>query len=179
MRDSRSAANAASANDITSLGDGPLVPLLRPDEDPADPVTLLTWHEALSSALASDVPHDLFAFWLYPASGGAVLLAPEALAADALIVPEPPSVSRGQLALLEELVAGAGYRSTICVTSVHAGTDVGLLMFANLADGAHGPRERAAAQLAADTLGPSLARLARDCAKGGAGPCPILGAFET
>ena len=25
----------------------------------------------------------------------------------------------------------------------------------------------------------SLARLARDCAKGGAGPCPILGAFGT
>jgi MerR family mercuric resistance operon transcriptional regulator len=25
----------------------------------------------------------------------------------------------------------------------------------------------------------SLARLAHDCAKGGAGPCPILGAFET
>ena len=34
------------------LGEGPLVPLLRPDDDPADPVTLVTWHEALSSALA-------------------------------------------------------------------------------------------------------------------------------
>ena len=164
------AANAASPNDMESLGAGPLVPLLRPGEDPADPVTLLTWYEALSSALSADVPHDLFAFWIYPASGGAVLLAPEALAADALIVPEPPSVSREQLALLEELVEGAGYRSTICVTSVHRGTDVGLLMFANLAAGAHGPRERAAAQLAADTLAPSLGSLARRWREGGARP---------
>ena len=165
-----SAANAGPPNEMEPLGDGPLVPLLRPDDDPADPVTLLTWYEALSSALAADVPHDLFAFWLYPASGGAVLLAPEALAADALLVPEPPSVGREQLALLEELVEGAGYRSTICVTSVHRGTDVGLLMFANLAAGAHGPRERAAAQLAADSLAPALGALARRWREGGARP---------
>lgn len=170
MRDPRSPANTASPNDMEPLGGGPLVPLLRPEDDPADPVTLVTWYEALSSALASDVPHDLFAFWLYPASGGAVLLAPEALAADALIVPEPPSVGREQLSLLEELVEGAGYRSTICVTSVHRGTDVGLLMFARLAEGAHGPRERAAAQLAADALAPSLGALARRWREGGARP---------
>ncbi|MGE5927754.1 MAG: GAF domain-containing protein [Gemmatimonadota bacterium] len=170
MRDSPSTANAASPNDMAPLGEGPLVPLLRAGEDPADPLTLVTWYEALSSALAADVPHDLFAFWLYPASGGAVLLAPEALAADALVVPEPPSVSRDQLALLEELVEGAGYRSTICVTSVYRGTDVGLLMFANLAAGAHGPRERAAAQLAADALAPSLGSLARRWREGGVRP---------
>jgi MerR family mercuric resistance operon transcriptional regulator len=43
-------------------------------------------------------------------------------------------------------------------------------------------RERIAAldgQIAAlQAARASLARLARDCAKGGAGPCPILGAFE-
>jgi hypothetical protein len=161
MPASPSPARNRSPRGHAPLGEGPLVPLLRPDDDPADPVTLVTWHEALSSALAQDVPHDLFAFWLYPASGGSVLLAPEALAADRLIVPEPPAVSREQLALLEELVAGAGYRSTSCVTAVHEGNDVGLLMFANLSPGAHGARERAAAQLAADTLAPSLARLAR------------------
>ena len=170
MRAHPPAPNTASPNDMESLGEGPLVPLLRPEDDPADPVTLVTWYEALSSALAADVPHDLFAFWLYPVSGGAVLLAPEALAADALIVPEPPSVSREQLALLEELVAGAGYRSTTCVTSVHDGTDVGLLMFAALAADAHGARERAAAQLAADALAPSLARLARRWREGGVRP---------
>jgi hypothetical protein len=170
MRDPTDRPNSHPQADIRSLGEGPLVPLLRPDEDPADPVTLVTWHEALSSALAADVPHDLFAFWLYPISGGAVLLAPEALAADALVVPEPPAVSGGQLALLEEIVQGAGYRSTTCVTAVHGGADVGLLMFANLGEGAHGARERAAAQLAADTLAPSLASLARRWREGGARP---------
>src|SRR5690606_6987494 len=154
----------------SSLGEGPLVPLLRPADDPADPVTLFTWHEALSSAAAGDIPHDLFAFWLYPASGGVVLLAPEALAADQLLVPEPPVVSRAQLALLEELVAGAGYLSTTCVVSTHGGMDVGLLMFAALAPGVHGPRERAVAQLTADTLGPSLGRLARRWRTGGIRP---------
>jgi GAF domain-containing protein len=170
MRDTAASPDLDPPDDPRSLGEGPLVPLLRADEDPADPVTLVTWHEALSSALASDVPHDLFAFWLYPVSGGAVLLAPEALAADALIVPEPPAVSREQLALLEELVQGAGYRSTTCVTAVYGGAEVGLLMFANLGKGVHGPRERAAAQLAADTLAPSLARLARRWREGGARP---------
>ena len=86
------------------------MPLLRPGDDPADPLTLVTWYQALSSALASDVPHDLLGFWLYPSSGGSVLLGPAELAADRLAVPEPPAVGRGQLALLEEIVQGAGYR---------------------------------------------------------------------
>ena len=142
-------------------GEGPLVPLLRPGDDPADPLTLVTWYQALSSALASDVPHDLLGFWLYPSSGGSVLLGPAELAADRLAVPEPPAVGRGQLALLEEIVQGAGYRSTTAVVATYEGADVGLLLFAALADAAHGPRERSAAQLAADALAPSLARLAR------------------
>jgi hypothetical protein len=65
-------------------GEGPLVPLLRPGDDPADPLTLVTWYQALSSALATDVPHDLLGFWLYPASGGSILLGPAELAADRL-----------------------------------------------------------------------------------------------
>jgi hypothetical protein len=142
-------------------GDGPLVPLLRPGEDPADEVTRATWHEALSVSLASEVPHELFGFWLYPAGGGSVLLGPEALAADQLAVPEPPSIGREQLALLEDIVRDAGYRSTTCVVATDDGLEAGLLMFAALADGAHGPRERAAAQLAADALAPTLGRLAR------------------
>lgn len=146
---------------IQFLGDGPLVPLLRPGEDPADGVTRATWHEALSVSLASEIPHELFGFWLYPAGGGAVLLGPEALAADHLAVPEPPSVGREQLALLEDIVRDAGYRSTTCVVATDEGLDVGLLMFAALAPDVHGPRERAAAQLAADALAPVLGRLAR------------------
>lgn len=161
MRDHDRSGDAPPTGGASPFGEGPLVPLLRPGEDPADPVTLLTWHEALSGALASDVPHQLFGLWLYPTSGGAVLLAPEALAADGLLVPEPPSIGRDQLALVEELVAGAGYRSTTCVVAADAGSEVGLLMFAALDAGSHGPRERAAAQLAADAVAPILAQLAR------------------
>jgi hypothetical protein len=146
---------------IQFLGEGPLVPLLRPGEDPADEVTRATWHEALSVSLVNEIPHDLFGFWLYPAAGGSVLLGPEALAADRLSVPEPPSIGREQLALLEDIVRDAGYRSTTCVVATDAGLDVGLLMFAALAPDAHGPRERAAAQLAADALSATLGRLAR------------------
>lgn len=146
---------------IQFLGEGPLVPLLRPGEDPADEVTRATWHEALSVSLASEIPHDLLGFWLFPAAGGSVLLGPEALAADHLTVPEPPSIGREQLTLLEDIVRDAGYRSTTCVVSTDAGLDVGLLMFAALAPDAHGPRERAAAQLAADALATTLGRLAR------------------
>lgn len=143
------------------IGEGPLVPLLRPGEDPADEVTRATWHEALSVSLASEIPHDLFGFWLYPAGGGSVLLGPEALAADNLAVPEPPSVGREQLALLEDIVRDAGYQSTTCVVATDDGMDAGLLMFAALLPDVHGPRERAAAQLAADALAVTLGRLAR------------------
>jgi uncharacterized protein YigA (DUF484 family) len=146
---------------IQFLGEGPLVPLLRQGEDPADEITRATWHEALSVSLAGEIPHELFGFWLYPAAGGSVLLGPEALAADHLAVPEPPSIGREQLALLEDIVRDAGYRSTTCVVATDAGMDVGLLMFAALAPDVHGPRERAAAQLAADALAATLGRLAR------------------
>ncbi len=137
------------------------MPLLRPGEDPADEVTRATWHEALSVSLASEIPHELFGFWLYPAGGGSVLLGPEALAADQLAIPEPPSVGIEQLTLLEDIVRDAGYRSTTCVVATDAGLDVGLLMFAALAPDVHGPRERAAAQLVADSLAATLGRLAR------------------
>lgn len=142
-------------------GEGPLVPLLRAGEDPAEPVTLSTWHQALSSALAADVPHELFAFWLYPVSGGSVLLGPTELAADRLAIPQPPVISREQVALLEEIVRDAGYRSSTVTVATYEGTDVGLLLFGALGENLHGTRERVSAQLAADALAPSLGRLAR------------------
>ena len=67
----------------------PLVPILRVEEGVADADALATWHQALSNALAPDVPHDLLALWLFPISGDAVLLGPEALAQDELQVPLP------------------------------------------------------------------------------------------
>jgi len=150
----------APATTPGSPGEGPLVPLLGADAE-ADAVTLDTWHQALSSTLAGDIPHDLFGFWLYPPGGSAILLGPPELAADRLAVPEPPAVSREQIALLEEIVRDAGYRSTIVTVASYEGADVGLLLFGALTEGVHGVRERVAAQLAADAVGPSLARLAR------------------
>lgn len=146
------------------------MPLLGAGDDASDSVTLDTWYQALSSALLADIPHDLFGFWLYPAGGGAVLLGPQELAADQLAVPEPPAVSREQIALLEEIVRDAGYRSTIATVASYEGVDVGLLLFGALAEAAHGTRERVAAQLAADALGPSLARLARRWRSDGSAP---------
>jgi hypothetical protein len=146
------------------------VPLLSATADAADAVTLDTWHQALSSALVADIPHDLFGFWLYPAGGEPVLLGPPELAADRLAVPAPPAVSREQIALLEEIVRDAGYRSTIAMVASYEGTDVGLLLFGALAEGVHGVRERVSAQLAADAVGPSLARLARRWRGDGSAP---------
>ena len=144
-----------------NTGEGPLVPLPRPGQDISDPVLLATWHEALSSALSLDIPHDLFAFWLYPAEGGAVLLGPSELAADHLTVPEPPAIGAGQLGLLEEVVRGAGYASTTTAVVRWEGVESGLLLFAALSPGVHSHAERIAALRAADILGPTVSRLAR------------------
>jgi hypothetical protein len=142
-------------------GEGPLVPLPRGSQDITDPILLATWHEALSSALSLSIPHDLFAFWLYPVEGGSVLLGPTELAADRLAVPEPPAVGAGQLALLEEVIRGAGYASTTTALVRADGIEVGLLLFAALTPDVHAHAERIAALRAADILGPTLARLAR------------------
>lgn len=144
-----------------NAGEGPLVPLPRPGQDVTDQILLATWHEALSSALSIDIPHDLFAFWLYPAEGGSVLLGPSELAADHLAVPEPPAIGAGQLGLLEEVIRGAGYASTTTAVVRSEGVEVGLLLFAALAAGAHSHAERIAALRAADILGPTVSRLAR------------------
>src|SRR3989304_6335887 len=69
-----------------------LVPLLRTEGGCPDPIAIETWHLALGPAVAVEVPHDLFALWLFPATGGVVLLGPEALAADRVEVPVPAQV---------------------------------------------------------------------------------------
>jgi GAF domain-containing protein len=140
----------------------PLIPLLRPGEAVADRVVLSTWHEALSDSLGVDLPHDLFALWLYPTIGGVELLGPEALAQDHLPVPVPkPTVTDEQANALGEIVREAGYRSVVCVPIRFAQTDVGLLLVADLKADRYGPRERAVIGQLAQALGPTLARIAR------------------
>ena len=88
----------------------PLVPLLVVEGGAPDPVALATWHLALASTTAVEVPNDLFGLWLYPTSGGAVLLGPEALAEDNVVVPLPdPYLLQDQLYQLEEVLRRAKY----------------------------------------------------------------------
>ena len=55
------------------------VPLLRLKGSSWDAVALETWLEALSGLLAPELPHDLMALWVYPPEGPAVLVGPSAL----------------------------------------------------------------------------------------------------
>ena len=149
----------------------PMVPILRLDEGAVDAEALATWHQALSNALAADVPHDLLALWLYPTLGGAVLLGPEALAQDDLDVPLPsPQLQPQQLAILEEIVRDAGYPSTVSLPVRFGRRDVGLLLVASLARDRYRGMELMILRLAAQRLAPSLGRLARQWGGAPRGP---------
>jgi hypothetical protein len=140
----------------------PLVPILRLDQGVGDADALATWHQALSNALAVDVPHDLLALWLYPHAGGVILLGPEALAQDDLSVPLPsPQVQPNQLSVLEEIIRDAGYPSTVSLPIRFGRRDVGLLLVASLAPGRYRGMDLMVLRLAAQRLAPSLGRLAR------------------
>jgi hypothetical protein len=140
----------------------PLVPILRADEGLSDPVALSTWHEALSNALASDVPHDLLGLWLFPVGGGSVLLGPTALAADDLAVPTPvPQLERRQLAVLEEIIRDAGYGSSMALPIRFGRRDVGLLLAADLKPDRYGDAELVLLTSATRRLAPMLGRMAR------------------
>jgi hypothetical protein len=145
-----------------STASEPLVPILRLDQGVGDADALATWHQALSNALAADVPHDLLGLWLYPHTGGVVLLGPAALAQDDLSVPLPsPQVQPNQLAILEEIVRDAGYPSTSTLPIRFGRRDVGLLLVASLQPGRYRGMDLMVLRLAAQRLAPSLGRLAR------------------
>ncbi len=140
----------------------PLVPILRLDQGGADREELETWHQALSNALTADVQHDLLALWLYPSAGGVVLLGPEALAEDDLSVPLPsPHLQPEQLAILEEIIRDAGYRSAASFPIRFGRRDVGLMLLASLEAGRYRGMDLMVLRLAAQRLAPSLGRLAR------------------
>ena len=140
----------------------PLVPILRFDRGIGDADALSTWHQALSNGLSSDVPHDLLALWLYPMSGGTVLLGPEALAQDELSVPIPePQLQPEQLAVLDEIIRDAGYPSTVSLPIRFGRRDVGLMLVASLQAGRYRGMDLMVLRLAAQRLAPSLGRLAR------------------
>ena len=140
----------------------PLVPLLRVEQALSDPDALATWHAALSNALSADIPLDLLALWLYPWDGDPVLLGPEALAQDSLVVPRPaPQVDPGQLAILEATIRRAGYGSVAGFPIRSGRRDVGLLLAAALQPSRYGDAELMTLELVAQRLAPMLGRLAR------------------
>src|SRR5438876_5803252 len=117
-----------------------LVLLLPTEEGAPDPVALSTWHLALDAATSLDVPHDLFALWLFPLSGGVVLLGPEALARDGVKVPLPsPRLLQDELLQLEELLRRSHYTSAMAVPVRGPAQDVGVMLLGSFASHAFGP----------------------------------------
>ena len=138
------------------------VPLLRLKGSTWDAVALETWLEALSGLLAPELPHDLMALWVYPPEGPAVLVGPSALAQDSLEVPMPaPHLGQDELYTMEQRIRTAGYASVVCMAVPHGDRDVGLLLLADLRQGAYGLPEAVLLRNVADSLGPTLARVAR------------------
>lgn len=150
----------ASRSTSGAAGD-PLVPFLPLEGDAPDPVALSMWYLALSEATATEIPHDLFALWLFPASGGVVLLGPEALALDHVTVPPPsPHLLQDEVYQLEELLRRAKYASAIAVPVRGAERDLGVILLGSFARSAFGPGEALAlARLAAGLL-PTFTQLA-------------------
>lgn len=120
-----------------------------------------TWYEALSGAVTSLLPHDLFAAWLLPETGDPVLLGPADLTDDDIRLPvaDPLIVMEGLFGL-EDHVAAAGFRSAMAVPIRAGGRDVGLLLLGSLvADRYDRAALRTLHRVAAD-LGPSCGALA-------------------
>ena len=142
-------------------GAGPMVPLLRIDEGLSDPVALTTWHEALSDALAADLPHDLLGLWLYPSNGGVVLRAQRSgggrSPGSAPLSPTGPRAAPE----LAGIVRDAGYGSTACLPIRFGKRDVGLLLVADLRGERFGEVELLLLRSVAQRLAPALGRIAR------------------
>jgi hypothetical protein len=126
-------------------------------------VAIETWHLALGSTVAIDIPHDLFALWLFPARGGAVLLGPAALGADHLDVPVPaPLLQQDDLYRLEETLRRAKYPSAIAaaIRQRDGQRDVGAMLLGSFEKRGFGPREALALRRLGSQIAPTLEDLA-------------------
>lgn len=138
-----------------------LVPVLQLDAGVPDPVALSTWHLALASSTALSVPHDLFALWVFPASGGTVLLGPPALAQDNVPVPVPsPRLLQDDLYRLEQILRNARYQSVIAVPIRAQARDVGVMLLGSFARNAFASAQASALYRLANRLTPALSQLA-------------------
>jgi GAF domain-containing protein/uncharacterized protein YigA (DUF484 family) len=164
-------------NEVPDLRPLPLIPLLRTETGAPEPDVLATWHEALADSIGVELYHDLFGLWLYPATGGAVLVGPEALSQDQLAVPLPqPRVSREQAEELARIVRRAGYQSAHCLPIRFGRTDVGLLLIAALEANRYDDAAPALLERIADAIAPMLARIAQQGPTDEEAAAPDLGA---
>ncbi len=139
-----------------------LVPLLRTEGGAPDPAAIETWHIALSATVAIEIPHDLFALWLYPPRGGSVLLGPPALAEDHIDVPVPaPLLQQNDLYGLEETLRRAHYASAMAapVRPADGSRDLGVVLLGGFEKSRFGPGEALTLRRLAVQLAPVLADL--------------------
>ncbi len=89
---------------------------------------LATWHEAVRDAVGQVLPLDLLACWLLPSRGGSLLIGPQGMAGEGLLVPAAePLVGQEALFGLEDRIRAAGYQSVMAVPIRSEVQDVGIL----------------------------------------------------
>lgn len=145
-----------------------LVPVLDLTAGAPDPVSIATWHLALSNLVGNELPHQLLALWVFPERGGVILLGPDALAQDHLEVTIPdPHLGQDQLFELEETLRRAKYASAVAVPIRTEARDVGVLVIGTFEPGNYGPTSARALHQLAERLAPSLATLGSLLTAGG------------
>ena len=145
-----------------------LVPVLDLTAGAPDPVSIATWHLALSNLVGNELPHQLLALWVFPERGGVILLGPEALAQDHLDVAIPdPHLGQDQLFELEETLRRAKYASAVAVPVRTDVRDVGVLVIGTFDPGNYGAASARTLHQLAELLAPSLATLGSLLTAGG------------
>jgi GAF domain-containing protein len=143
--------------------EGPAVPFLKIDDSTNDLEAIRTWREALSDTFAQQgIPHDLFALWIYPPSGEAVLIGPDELSQDHLVLPRAePFIDPAQLGVLEEILRDARYGSAVAAAIRHGNADVGLVLLGALEIDRYPATARIALDRMLMTVAPMVGRVAR------------------
>ncbi len=145
-----------------------LVPVLDLTAGAPDPVSIATWHLALSNLVGNELPHQLLALWVFPERGGVILLGPEALSQDHVEVAIPdPHLGQDQLFELEETLRRARYASAVAVPIRTAARDVGVLVIGTFESGHYGAASARTLHQLAERLGPSITTLGSLLTAGG------------
>src|SRR4030095_13117357 len=92
-----------------------LFPILHSRNRVPDLEALRTWYEAVSDALQFELPHDLFALWVYSPTGEPSLIAPDGRGGGGVRGLHPsPFLDPRELARIEDRVQSAHYGSVVC-----------------------------------------------------------------